>query len=410
MSWDDFGGDPAPGNASDATALGDSFGSTADAAQAAHDRLKRLDDGVDDAIWKGDSADAFKESIKKAPEHLAKLHESYASAAEALHGYAGSLVELQRQACTLLPQLESAKGQADTAQSTHDSAPPEQQGSAQTTVDQAKTYLGNLTTQVQQIREDHKKAEDRAIGRLETAHDQGIKNDSWWQHALHRLADIADYVAFALAVIAIVIVVCVLLTNPLGWAGLAAAFGAASGWFLASTAAAAVAVGAKWALLASGDDEYSWKRLSFDTALCVVGFLGAGPLKGVGKFGSFTKVTSAGAGYLEESTTSLARFTTVIESEGFTLTRVLDTPVTVVTRTPVELFVAQTKHVGEFSQAFDKTVGLFTIGDYQNSHPDEADPVLLESALLVPGAAPALALGVGFGHGVDKVLGRLGIE
>jgi len=411
MSWDDFGGDPAPGNAVDVKLLGDSLGVTADAARNAHDRLKRLDDGVDDAIWRGKSAVAFKESIKEAPEHLAKLHESFASAAEALHGYAGSLGDLQQRACTLLPQLEAAKGDATTAQTSHDSAPPEQQAGAQTAVDQAKSHLGQLTTQVQQIRDDRKTAETTAVGQLQTAHDQGIKNESWWHHALHSLASIAEFIGFVLAVIAIIVVVVVLIMTPGGWVALLAAFEAAGNLFVISSAFALGAVALKATNKATGgEEEAGWGRLAWDGAIAAVGVWGGSLVEGLAEFGRYAKVTSVGSGYLAEASLGLQQVPLLVEGDGIILATVANVPVVRVTLTPVELFTVSTAHAADLSNVLDVGLSLYAVGDYEHNNPGIADPILLGAAAAVPEAAPALSLGVGIGNKVDDVLSSLGID
>jgi len=121
-------------------------------------------------------------------------------------------------------------------------------------------------------------------------------------------------------------------------------------------------------------------------------------------------VTSLGSGYLAESSRGLAQVSGLVEGDGFVMAAVANVPAIRVTFTPVELFSVSTAHAADLSNVLDVSLGLYAIGDYEHNHPGIADPILLGTALAVPGAAPALALGVGVGNKVDEVLSGLGIE
>src|SRR5688500_6435391 len=96
--WELIGGDPAPGDPAAVTRLEGDLGSTADNARDVRDRLVRLKDGATGAIWRGDTADAFRDRIDKMPEHLQKLDESYRKASKGLDAYARELRDLKRDA------------------------------------------------------------------------------------------------------------------------------------------------------------------------------------------------------------------------------------------------------------------------------------------------------------------------
>ncbi|MGH8999720.1 MAG: WXG100 family type VII secretion target [Acidimicrobiia bacterium] len=67
--------------------LAEYFAGTAANAQEACSRLRRLADGVDDAIWKDEAADVFRDDVGKLPGHLDKLYESYDLASQGLRTY-----------------------------------------------------------------------------------------------------------------------------------------------------------------------------------------------------------------------------------------------------------------------------------------------------------------------------------
>ena len=115
--WELIGGDPAPGDPSAVSSLAVVFATTADNAKDVRDRLVRLKDGATDAIWRGDTAGAFRDRIDKMPEHLEKLDQSYRRASQGLDAYARELRDLKADADAALTKAGSAKQDAQTARS-----------------------------------------------------------------------------------------------------------------------------------------------------------------------------------------------------------------------------------------------------------------------------------------------------
>lgn len=282
--WEMVGGDPAPGEPSAYVELSRVFGRTAEAAGDAQRRLKAIQDQVDDAIWRGKSADGFRGRIDKLPGQLEKLHASYDRAGDAMSAYATKLRDLRGQATTLVGEAVRAHGdeiveqgnldQARTADPTSPTAPAAT-ATAEDAVEAARSRLRRARDQIDQIREERRGAENTAVSALDDAGDLGLENRKWYQNALRTLADIAEFVAFAFAVLAVAVIVVVLLTNPAGWAALGAALAAAGPLFAIATGASAVALGFKAGSLATGDEVTTWRALGGE-ALFLAATFGAG--------------------------------------------------------------------------------------------------------------------------------------
>jgi uncharacterized protein YukE len=285
--WDLVGGDPAPGDPDAYADLSGALGETASNAEEAHGRLKKLKDNVDESIWRGKAADAFREEIDKLPDHLAKLMTSYQAAADAMATYGRTLRALQQEAATEVGRAQTARDDEQSATAARDTAVAADP-TVPTTVhdaaaDAARSRLRAARDQIDDIRDRRRQAETTAVDGLEHAHDVGMKNRSTFHKILGAIASVAETVAFVLAVVGIAIVVCVLLTNPAGWAALVAAFGAASAWFTAATVASGVALGVKTLAWSTGDEEITGKELATDAAW-FFGSLAAGQAAGaIGK-------------------------------------------------------------------------------------------------------------------------------
>lgn len=267
-NWNVVGGNPAPGDPAAYDELAGRLRRTASNAENAHRRLSSLKDSVDDSIWKGEAADAFKEQIGKLPGDLKKLFESYEAAADAMAGYGRTLTTLQTEAGKLVDDAELAQTDEEThRQGLHDALaadPATPTTFYDQATEQARQRIRDAKAGIDAIRERRHGAETKAIDGLGHAGDIGIQNKKWYQKALAALADAAEFVAFTLAVIAIVVVVVVLLTNPAGWAALGAALAAAAPLFAWSTTASAVAVLAKVAGKRLGDQDVSWREIGLD--------------------------------------------------------------------------------------------------------------------------------------------------
>lgn len=109
LGWEAVGGDPAPGDPGAFDELAQRFAATAGNAREAHGRLSRLAGSVDESIWRGEAADAFRAEIAELPPLLAKLHDSYQAASQGMAAYGGHLRELQAQARGLLAQTQAPR-------------------------------------------------------------------------------------------------------------------------------------------------------------------------------------------------------------------------------------------------------------------------------------------------------------
>ncbi|MGH9042030.1 MAG: WXG100 family type VII secretion target [Acidimicrobiia bacterium] len=268
--WDLVGGDPAPGDPDAYDELAGHLRRTSDNASNAHTRLSALKEAVDDSIWKGVAADAFREQIDKLPGDLKRLFESYGAAADAMAEYGQALRTLQTEATGLVEGAERARDDEDvhrqalngavTADPTTPTAPYDD------AMEAARQRIREAKTGVDSIRERRQGAETKAIAGLDHAGDVGIHNKKWYHKVLSELADAAEWVAFALSVVAVVVVVVVLLTNPIGWAALSAALAAAAPLFTWATAASAFAVLFKGVNLWLGDQDVDGGELAKDAA------------------------------------------------------------------------------------------------------------------------------------------------
>ena len=244
--WELIGGDPAPGDPSAISSLAVEFGTTADNARDVRDRLVRLKDGATDAIWRGDTADAFRDRIDKMPEHLEKLDRSYRKASQGLDAYARELRDLKADAEAALSKAGSAKQDAQTARSNQASfnasnTDPAVSNPHDEAVSGADQRLQQAIGDANDVRGRKRSAEDRAIASLDEASDLGIKNDPWWRKALRQLSTALKIIGLVLLVIAIVVIVVIALATPGGFLAILAAIQACA--FLGTLGTAMTVVG-----------------------------------------------------------------------------------------------------------------------------------------------------------------------
>ncbi|MGH8906310.1 MAG: WXG100 family type VII secretion target [Egibacteraceae bacterium] len=71
--------------------------------------LKGLRDQLDDTVWRGEAADAFRQRIDELPPKLDKLHASYEKASQALGAYGKTLTDLQARAATAVGDAGQAR-------------------------------------------------------------------------------------------------------------------------------------------------------------------------------------------------------------------------------------------------------------------------------------------------------------
>ena len=187
LTWEALGGDPVPGDPSAFDALSQRFSEIATDAADALAKLDRFKSGVNDSIWRGESAQAFRENIGKLPPRLAKLHDSYATAAEGMGGYGRALRRLQDEARAVLGEARSAQRDADTTERLRDQAratdPTAPTAAHDRAIEDAQRQLRGARDRIDDLRDRRRAAENAAIARLERAQDQGIPNDPWWKRA-----------------------------------------------------------------------------------------------------------------------------------------------------------------------------------------------------------------------------------
>ena len=274
--WALVGGDPAPGEPAAYDDLAAAFRRTSSNAGHAHKRLSDLKDMVDENIWKGDAADAFREQIGKLPKDLERLHNSYEAAADAMAAYGSTLRTLQTEAGGFVEAAELAREDEDVQRRALDNALTVEPTTPTTPYDdameKARQRIRGAKASIDDIRERRHGAETMAISGLDDAYDLGIKNKNWLQRRLADLAEAAEFVAFALAVIAIVVVVVVLLTNPAGWAALSAALAMAAPLFQAATLASLAALVFKTGSWFSRDQDVMFMDLVKDGAWLAASF------------------------------------------------------------------------------------------------------------------------------------------
>jgi hypothetical protein len=187
LTWDAAGGNPAPGQPAAFDALARRFSEIASDAADARGKLDRFGKGIDDNVWRGDTAGAFKEKIGELPPRLAKLHDSYATASGGMATYGRALRNLQEEAHRLLGQAQSAHDEKAGQERSRDQAqaadPAASTSVHEDAIDRARRRLDGARDRLDDLRDRRRAAENAAIDRLEDAHDQGIENDPWWKRA-----------------------------------------------------------------------------------------------------------------------------------------------------------------------------------------------------------------------------------
>lgn len=259
--WDLVGGNPAPGEHEEASSLGGLFDDVADIANGAKASLIGIRDQTSGAIWTGEAAREFQQRIEELPEHLDKLHDSYATAASALRTFGSDLDALQDRATTELnlaveadAEVTRLQQQQDEASRAAASAPPGQavaSPSYDSDIQEARNRLTSARSQVQDIRDDMTGAEDRCIEGLERGQDQGMRNQSPWAAFCEIVGNVLDFLAMVLMIIAIVIVVLLVCFTPLG---LFAALAFIGPLMALCTALSAISLGTLVARRALGDE------------------------------------------------------------------------------------------------------------------------------------------------------------
>ncbi len=260
-SWFEGANSPGAGDLGQIQALQQNLASVADSAGSARTRLNGLKGQVSDAVWRGPAADSFKSKIDTGfLGHLGKLHDSYQEAADGFTAYITAVSDIQGRAQNLAARIQSAQAQYEsavsalqgwvnqnpttawyvsgslTAQAFGEGSPyiaayrpapvpvtppgaapaPASAGPApadlasaftsqQNQVDTAWNSMQSLYRQMDSLRtNDRNHADNAVIGKLKTAHDVGMHNESWWHSFFHIISEVCKWVVIALAVIAIV--------------------------------------------------------------------------------------------------------------------------------------------------------------------------------------------------------------
>lgn len=286
MSWTQQ--DPGQGDPDGIDVLAMQLGDVADSAYSAQGRLQKLKDNASDAIWRGTSADAFRDRIDKLPGHLQQLADSYKDASDGFSGYAASVRQIKHEAT--LVQNEIANAQSAKTSAVHQQGQYVAPDGATSTVNpydqavaNAQGQLSNATSKLAGLADDRSAADSKVKAALKQAHDVGMKNKSGWVHFWESVAKVLAVIAIVLIVIA-VIAVCIALPEiaiaflaadgliaGLGAAGATAAtaaFGAGAFGLTVGTAMAWVggaSLATEGVLAASG--EGSWNHVALDAAL-----------------------------------------------------------------------------------------------------------------------------------------------
>jgi uncharacterized protein YukE len=372
LEWELVGGDPAPGEPNAYTMLSGFFDGTAQNAQEAACRLRALALNADDAVWRGEAADAFREDLGELPKKLDKLYRSYHEASEALRIYGVSLRQFQSRAQTELERAVAADeemrrqvdamldsmatpggpvapapvgvGPGPTGPAPFGPGLEATNGSGNPTGD-PRSRLAAARAAVEQIRQDRVSEEGKCVAKLDHAHDVGMHNKGLldkiggWvgdrigdlkdlEHKMLRaIGDIADRIADTLTIVAVAIVAVALVASiaavMLGTAGVGGAaifglagfaptlMGYATTLFTAAAYSKLIGTGAKATSKALyHDPDLAWTNLVKDAALARLTIAG-GPVKAARKLGETKAFGKAfwKVGEMAMSGSRVARFT-----------------------------------------------------------------------------------------------------
>lgn len=284
MTWTEA--DPGQGDPDGLLTLARDLQGDADDAAAAARTLRSVQHNAGDAVWKGSSADAFRERINKLPSQLDKLNASYADAAASLRGYAASVRQIASEARVQQQDLQQSQDNLTTAQAAQAAwTPPphpvtgqpdpaaknphdEQVATASASIRKAQARLHELAGQRQT-------ADGRLVGALQHAHGEGMHNKHWWQKALDFVSDALAKITIVLMVVALVAVVVLAIVQPELIPGLLLL----AGQVLTGLSAAQLAVDGT--RKATGEN-VSWGTLGLDAF---------GLLPGIGRLGKFADAT-----------------------------------------------------------------------------------------------------------------------
>ncbi|MCW2541296.1 MAG: hypothetical protein JWN95_3021 [Frankiales bacterium] len=264
-SWFEGDNSPGAGDMGQVQALHSNLATVAEAAATAKTDLNGLKDKTDDAVWRGKSADEFKDKIGDVPNELDKLSNSYQKAADGFSAYISSVNGIKHSASSLASKIRGAQstyegavltmqnwisshpGEASyshgsidapaygeggcytashhpkpkTAPAAGATPPPADTGATfetvQGNVQSAWNAMQGLYNQMEDLRtHDRANADNAIVGKLKEAHDAGIKNESGWHKFFHALAEVAKWAGIIIAAIAIIAVLVLAFPEGLG--------------------------------------------------------------------------------------------------------------------------------------------------------------------------------------------------
>lgn len=156
------------------------LGETAEDAGAVIDRLRSLEGGSGDSMWRGPAADAFREKLGELPGKLVKLRDSYGIASDALYRFANDVDQLQDEASSAEQTETWAEDQVDFRERERDNAEASYPDADLTAYNQAiaraRQKVSQAKAEVAQVKDSYRNAEDRCIASLGDASDAGIEN------------------------------------------------------------------------------------------------------------------------------------------------------------------------------------------------------------------------------------------
>lgn len=261
-SWFEGDNSPGAGDLGQMQALQSNLSGVAEAARTARTDLNGLKNEVTDAVWRGPSAQEFKDKVDSDfLGQLDQLHVSYQDAADGFASYITAVSDIKERAGALASRIYGAQSRYESAagalqawansnpsmaggRSGSVTAPAYGEGSVftvgfvtspvpssgdatadahaaaaaasaqqahsslQAEVNDAWGAMQSLYGQMHELKtNDRAKADNAVVGSLKTAHDKGIHNESWWHHFWHAVSEVATVVAVAVLVVAAVAVV-----------------------------------------------------------------------------------------------------------------------------------------------------------------------------------------------------------
>lgn len=336
----------APGDPGAYGTLSRSFSQTSTDASSILADLRAIGEQAgDESIWMGDAANVFRQEFGKLPSQLEKLAASYDTASQALSEYGATLSSLKTRATRACRDGLAAEGDVSVATAGRDSAvdaaaratsearatnPDAPAVSASTggydsAIAAARSRINSARAELADVDSDRKSAEQRAADRLHDAHEQGIKNESWWKRALRTTLKVIAVICVIIAIVILIVVVVVFIS--FAWSALlmgatflqalslgAAAVGGLSvlgvGLGTIATVAGVAELAANVGRKLLGDDSVTWKGVALQSALTfgpAALFKGISSLRGLGTVAGGADGASPGLSTLTGSADNAVR-------------------------------------------------------------------------------------------------------